>query len=96
MAETNIHSRFIEAKYYDRGDPATVDFGLGDLTTDGTWRDLDLSSIVPDGTTAVAIFIHINDDDANRSICLEKMGILMGKTGPFLELKLQILLIPQT
>lgn len=41
------------AVFVDRGDPAAVDWDQGDLTEDGTWNDLDLSSIVPAGAIAV-------------------------------------------
>ena len=74
MAETNIHSRFIEAKYYHRGDASSVDFDLGDLTTDGTWRELDLSSIVPAGATATALHVRLTDNEANRFMVLRKNG----------------------
>lgn len=42
--------------YVDRGDPASIDKNMNDFTKDGTWRDLDLSSIVPAG----AVSVHIN------------------------------------
>ena len=45
--------------YMDRGDIATSDYWTGDLTQDGTWRDLDLSSIVPAGTIAVKLRVSI-------------------------------------
>ena len=64
MAETNIHSRFTEAKFYPRTDTPSWDFELGDLTTDGTWRDLDLSSIVPEGARYVFLAGRIRDEDA--------------------------------
>lgn len=41
--------------YVDRGDPAAYDFAVGDLTTDASWRDLDLSGIVPSGAKAVLL-----------------------------------------
>lgn len=42
-------------RYVDRGDPATYDFDLGDLTADEFWHDLDLSGIVPTEAKAVLI-----------------------------------------
>lgn len=44
-------------RYFDRGDPATFDFDKADLVTDNTWRDLDLSSIVP--ANAVGVVLHV-------------------------------------
>ena len=42
-------------KFVRRGDPATPDFELGDLTTDGSPHTLDLSSIIPVGATSVLL-----------------------------------------
>jgi hypothetical protein len=61
--------------YVDRGDNATNDFILTDLTTDGTWRDLDLSSIVPAGAKAVYLVINVQDDAASSVLSLRKNGI---------------------
>ena len=58
----------------DRGDPAANDFAVGDLTTDGDWHDLDLSSIVPEGTVAVKIMVAIEDDTAGSAFSLRKNG----------------------
>lgn len=60
--------------YVDRGDPAAVDFEIGDLTTDGAWHELDLSAIVPAGTKAVHIRIIIGDNLINQIIHLRKKG----------------------
>lgn len=49
-------------QFVDRGDPAAYDFTLTDFTTDGAWHDLDLSSIVPPGSSA-AIFISTIKDN---------------------------------
>ena len=43
-------------------DSQTSDFILSDLTTDGTWRSLDLSAIVPQGTEWVIMNIFVKDD----------------------------------
>ena len=58
----------------DRGDPASADWSLGNLTTDGTWRDLDLSAIVPAGAIAVKIRVSINDNQADSNFMLRKKG----------------------
>lgn len=60
--------------YHDRGDPASVDFQVGDLVTDGTWRDLDLSSIVPVGATAVSLKVALQDDAVNSAVLFRKNG----------------------
>jgi len=47
------------ALYYDRGDPVSEDFSVGDFTKDGVWYDLDLSSIVPEGATLVHLRVKL-------------------------------------
>ena len=61
-------------RYVDRGDPAAADFAVGDLTTDGTWNDLDLSSIVPAGAIAVHFTLAIRDDAVGTTIQFRKNG----------------------
>jgi len=69
------------SQYVDRGDPDTGwDFALGDLTTDDTWNDLDLSSIVPAGAVAVNLAIQINDDISDSSIHFRKNGNINADT----------------
>lgn len=61
-------------EYVDRGDPAARDYAIGDFTADGTWRDLDLSSIVPAGAVAVALSVIIQDDAVNSTFQFRKNG----------------------
>jgi len=44
-------------QFYDRGDPASVDFTS--FTFDGNWHDLDLSSIVPSGAVLVLLRVTV-------------------------------------
>lgn len=60
--------------YTDRGDPSAYDFVVGDLTTDGTWRDLDLSAIVPAGAKAINLHVWIKDNLINSSLVVRKKG----------------------
>lgn len=48
-------SRRAGSKYTDRDNVASVDFLSGDLTKDGAWHELDLSSIIPAGTKLVML-----------------------------------------
>jgi len=64
--------------YVDRGDPSAWDFEVGDLTTDGTWRDLDCSSIVPSNATAIKFKLVVIDDSVNISVQLRKNGNTYG------------------
>lgn len=52
--------------FVDRGDPSSVDFAVGDFTKDDTWRDLDLSSIVPAGAKGIIITCDIVGSATNQ------------------------------
>lgn len=61
----------LDNRFVDRGDPATSDYEVGDLTTDDTWNDLDLGAggagIVPTNAVAVLLYVKVQDDDAAGS-----------------------------
>lgn len=44
--------------FVNRGDPASFDFTVANFTTDNTWRELNLSAIIP--TTARAVLLELN------------------------------------
>lgn len=58
----------------NRGDPSAVDFTQAVLTTDNTWRDLDLSNIIPQGTKAVLLYVKLTDDAAGSELSFRKNG----------------------
>lgn len=58
----------------DRGDATAVDFAMAALTTDNTWRDLDLSAIVPKGAKAVLLYVKITDNAAESLLSFRKNG----------------------
>lgn len=60
--------------FVDRGDPAGLDWTQATLTTDGTWRDLDLSAIVPAGAVAVVLETLIADNSVQLTISYRKKG----------------------
>ncbi|MHA1304367.1 MAG: hypothetical protein ACTSPI_11775 [Candidatus Heimdallarchaeaceae archaeon] len=62
------------AKFYDRGDSADWDFNVNDFTKDDSWHDLDLSSIVPEGATAVALRLMINNTSLLSEVHFRKNG----------------------
>ncbi len=62
------------AGYVDRGDPVAQDFDDADLTTDGAWHDLDLSSIVPNGAIAVALRLSVKDGAVDSRVRFRKNG----------------------
>jgi len=60
--------------FVDRGDPASYDYAKEDLTIDGAWHDLNLSSIVPAGAKAVFIIGHVEGADVDWAIMFRKKG----------------------
>ena len=60
--------------YVDRGDPAAWDWIDANLTTDGNWNDLDLSSIVPVGAKTVLLRVRIIDDATDKAIQMRENG----------------------
>lgn len=87
VAERVIATIGIPPTYIDRGDPAAIDYTVGDFTRDDTWRELDLSAIVPEGATAVALTLVFNYGATNRHAYFRKNGnandiIFTGLTNP--------------
>ncbi len=60
--------------FVDRGDPATWDFTITDFTTDGTWRTLDISAIIPAIAKAVLMELDIETVNREKHIRLRKYG----------------------
>lgn len=60
--------------FVDRGDPAAYDWVLADFTTDATWRDLDLSSIVPSGAIAVLLRGQFGSNSVGTYMMFRKNG----------------------
>lgn len=62
--------------YRDRGDPASYDWTQADLTTDGAWHDLDLSSVVTSNAEVVAVLlaVEVSDNDADLHINFRQNG----------------------
>lgn len=67
-------------QFIDRGDPSAADFTQATLTTDATWRDLDLSSIIPESAVAVLLAVDIRDDAVGSSLLFRKNGNANNKT----------------
>jgi len=72
--KTFVNTSISSSGYIDRGDHSAHDFSVGDLTTNGAWHDLDLSSIVPAGAKAVLLMVGMSDDAANRIVVFRKNG----------------------
>ncbi len=63
----------VTGTYVDRGDPSVHDY-TNAFTTDGTWYDLDLSSVVPAGAIAVSLFVYLVDDATGSTLIFRKNG----------------------
>lgn len=80
-ALVNEHIDWTDAighRFVDRGDPDTFDWheiGAKDVfITDGTWHDLDCSSIVPTGAVAILFVIALQDNAIKSDFFLRKNG----------------------
>lgn len=60
--------------WVERESRSGYDYTDADLTTDGSWHDLDLSSIVPEGAVKVAMRFTVVDNSANMHIQFRKNG----------------------
>ncbi len=60
--------------YVNRGDPAAVDFEIGDFTIDGAWHTLDLSAFITISARAVLFDIDFDNNSANKHITLRQNG----------------------
>lgn len=60
--------------YTDRGEGSAMDKAVGDFTTDNTWRDWDISAIVPKNAKAAFINIEIKDDAAGSKMDFRRNG----------------------
>ena len=67
---------------YRTDDPSSYDFDETDLTLDSTWRDLDLSSVIPEGAKAVQLYVRLTDDTSTGLITFRKNGFT-GTTNQF-------------
>ncbi|GAI20613.1 unnamed protein product [marine sediment metagenome] len=65
---------YLTTGFVDRGDPGTWDFELGDFTLDGNWHDLDLSSIVPEGTKAIAMYVLLRTTSTAKYLIFREKG----------------------
>jgi len=72
--DTRIATLESAVHFYDRGDPNADDYGVGDFTTDNTWNDLDLSSIVPVGAKAVLFRLILKDNATGSSMWFRENG----------------------
>jgi len=61
-------------KYVDRGDPDGFDWTQTSFTQDSTWRDLDLSSIVDEGTVLVLFRCLVRHSNVSKTFGLRKNG----------------------
>lgn len=64
----------IGLRFVDRGDPDTHDFRVEAFTTDNTWRELNLSSIVPKNAVNVLFGCSVYVSEADAIIRFRKKG----------------------
>ena len=61
--------------FVDRGDPSSEDYVATNLTKDGAWHDLDLSSIVPAGTKLILLRVGVVHSTGGQRVRFRKNGI---------------------
>jgi hypothetical protein len=60
--------------YIDRGDPAALDFLIGDFPVTDNWTMLDLSGIAPAGAKAVSMQVVIRATSTGRVLQFRRHG----------------------
>lgn len=66
---------YVDGKgFVERSDPSAADFSQASMTTDNTYRNMDLSAIVPAGAEAVLLTVTISDDAAASELRFRKDG----------------------
>jgi len=64
--------------FYNRGDPSGWDYSetgsKAVIDTDGSWHELNLSSIVPAGAKAVLMCLYVEDDAVDSFIYFGRLG----------------------
>ncbi len=68
----------------ERGVVSGYDFTIGDFTRDNTWREMDLSSIVPANAKWVTIYVSISTLEAMRNVRFRKKNELNDRYEPIL------------
>ncbi len=62
----------------DRGDPASPDLSIGDLTTDGNWHDMDFSAFQGGGAFMTALNVVLFSSAAAGAVMFRKKGHING------------------
>lgn len=76
MKEWVEAQNYLTTSFIDRGDPAPWDFQLGDFIRDQTWRELDISAIVPANAKAIAMSVEVQSALIGRQFETRKVGIV--------------------
>jgi len=58
----------------DKGDSSAANYTQANLTTDNTWRDLDLSALIPKDAKAVLLYVKLTDDAAGSELSFRENG----------------------
>lgn len=74
LVDLIIEAIGIPPVFIDRGDPAAIDYTTGDFTKDNTWRDLDLSGIIPENAQGVVLNLRMNITVVNKFFALREKG----------------------
>lgn len=70
---------YLTTGFVDRGDPENADFEAGDFIKDSSWRNLDLSGIVPTTAKAVLFALDIIATTTHEKCRFRKKGNVFEK-----------------
>lgn len=71
--------------FVDRGDPANHDFQVGDFIKDNTWRELDLSSIVPENAHGVLFTVFLRATVIDKPFGIRRAGNVNIRNASFIR-----------
>lgn len=69
-----INDDIFNLQFSDRGDVSAVDYDVTDLTTDGSWYDLNLNSTIGADAKFVILTVSVQDDATGSDVLFRKNG----------------------
>lgn len=69
---------YLTQAMFNRGDAEFVDFAVGDWIADNTWREKDLSGIIPEGAKGFSAAVNIRANAINKVAQFRMHGNIRG------------------
>lgn len=74
VKEWTVAQKYLTASYVERPSENVYDYTFAMLTTDDAWHELDFSSVVPEGATAINFHIKAAADIIGAVVFIRKQG----------------------